>query len=395
MILDEAHNLESQLVGFSEITIDLEKILKEFFLQEEITPDIEKLRKTTPKDDDSWNTYQEWIRGVQQFVVEPKWKETEERIKEMVPNFKDPKVLKKLNELHKKRYSDLDKLREKLVAYFETPSEKWIYEMKKDLRSKHNVVHVSPLDVSGIFKQFIAPLADKFFMMSATITDVDSYCRTIGIPKEEMAFIDLDSPFDPKKSPIYPMMSCDTKYDALKNPANLDKIASSVGFFCNRHKNEKGIVHAGNMTITRAIKEKLGGDDRFLFRLDDVVNQMIYKQHLESPEPTVLVSSSMTEGVSLDDDLGRFQVIVKMPFLSLGDKRVATKSRIDPDWYESQMWSAVLQASGRATRSDTDSSVTYILDNAWGWRFGRAKKRGWLPQSFINRVQGKNEERAR
>jgi Rad3-related DNA helicase len=391
MILDEAHNLESQLVGFADISIDLEKILKEFFLQEEMTPEIEELRRSVPKDDAKFEVFYDWIEKVKRLVVEPKWLETEERIKELAPKFNDPHALNLLKTLHKKRYADIDKLREKLVAYMQTNAVEWVYETKTDMRSKHKVVHASPLRVDGIFQQFIAPLADRFFMMSATITDVDSYCRTMGFDRKEVAFIDFDSPFDPEKSPIYPLNSVDTKYEALKSPTNLDKIAASVNFLCNKHPDEKGIVHAGNMTITRAIKEsdRFKKSDRFLYRLDDVVNQMIYEQHRNSDEPTVMVSSSMTEGISLDDDLGRFQVIVKMPFLSLGDKRVAIKSRLDPDWYESQMWSAVLQASGRATRSDDDESVTYILDKAFPWRFGRAKQRGWLPRQFIERVKSR------
>jgi Rad3-related DNA helicase len=92
----------------------------------------------------------------------------------------------------------------------------------------------------------------------------------------------------------------------------------------------------------------------------------------------------MHTGVSLDDDLSRFQIIVKLPFLSLGDRRVKRKSEIDPDWYLNKMWLTVIQAAGRSTRNEKDESVTYILDKSTPYFLN--KWRSNLPKDFLSRL---------
>ena len=52
----------------------------------------------------------------------------------------------------------------------------------------------------------------------------------------------------------------------------------------------------------------------------------MYEEHLVSKDPTILVSPSLMEGIDLVDDLSRFQIIVKVPYASLGDKHVKKKS---------------------------------------------------------------------
>jgi Rad3-related DNA helicase len=99
---------------------------------------------------------------------------------------------------------------------------------------------------------------------------------------------------------------------------------------------------------------------------------------------SVLLSPSMMEGVDLHDDLADFQIIIKLPWANLGDVRVNKKSKIDPDWYKNRMWLNILQASGRSTRHEEDTSVTYILDSNFDYFL-----KEWqinLPKWFLDRL---------
>jgi hypothetical protein len=62
-----------------------------------------------------------------------------------------------------------------------------------------------------------------------------------------------------------------------------------------------------------------------LFKKEGESNQFILKKHMQSKEPTVIISPSLTTGIDLKDDLSRFQIIVKLPFMSLSDPRVKKK----------------------------------------------------------------------
>jgi len=101
---------------------------------------------------------------------------------------------------------------------------------------------------------------------------------------------------------------------------------------------------------------------RILFARKSSERATCLRTHTESVQPTVLLSPSMSEGFSLDDDLARFQLITKMPYPYLGDQQIAARKDIDPEWYILQTVSTVIQAAGRIVRSDTDHGSTYILD---------------------------------
>jgi len=98
----------------------------------------------------------------------------------------------------------------------------------------------------------------------------------------------------------------------------------------------------------------------------------------------VLLSPSMGTGVSLDDELARFQIIIKLPFMSLGDKRVKEKMSISSNWYRNKMWQEIMQMSGRATRSDDDYCITYILDESMEYFYKMDKNK--LPKWFKDRL---------
>lgn len=99
---------------------------------------------------------------------------------------------------------------------------------------------------------------------------------------------------------------------------------------------------------------------------------------------SVLLSPSMMEGVDLFDDLSRFQVIIKLPWSNLGDARIKIKSQLDGSWYKNLMWVSILQASGRSTRNETDSSITYVLDKNFPYFYNEWKPQ--LPDWFKNRI---------
>jgi Rad3-related DNA helicase len=89
---------------------------------------------------------------------------------------------------------------------------------------------------------------------------------------------------------------------------------------------------------------------------------MLLSEHSESEKPTVIVSPSLTYGVDLKDDLGRFCIVVKLPYLPLSDKRIKRIFEQDKVWYTNSMLNGLVQMCGRCTRSENDFSNTYILD---------------------------------
>jgi len=238
-----------------------------------------------------------------------------------------------------------------------------------------------PFDIKPLAKELFE-MADHVLLMSATISNVQEYAKSIGISEKDYEFIDTDSVFEASKSPIY----CSSKYSlSFKTiEANLPRVLEMVSKICESHKGEKGLIHTHTTAITEQVKRKFNKNNRFLFRDTGVSNEDIIKEHKSRvDEDTILVSPSLDTGVSLDDDLGRFQIIIKAPYLPLGSKRIKKQFDKNPQYYGMKMLDTLIQMSGRCTRSIKDHSVTYILDGAAVKAVTSNKKH--LPKYFLER----------
>jgi Rad3-related DNA helicase len=380
MVFDEAHCIEEQFITFAEFTIDIEHLLGKYFFVNEITQELADLQDTLPTEKTPIKEIKDWIVKVFDEIIAKKYEEGKDKLEEILSDTSLPNsAVAEAVKLHKQHYQ-LDKLYQKISNFITHINRYWIFEFKD------KTIHATPIEVDWIFEQYIAPLADNFIFMSATILDKHIFCKSLGIPEDETAFILEDSPFDPKKSPIYIAPICETNYHALQQKVNLDNIVKGIKLILSKHPNEKGLIHAGNFTLIKYIKDHLK-DNRLLFRYENDTNEVILQKHIaQKNKPTVLVSSSLEEGADLKDDLSRFMVIIKAPFLSLSSKRVSILANIAGDWYFYMMICSLLQMCGRSTRSENDYAKTYILDSKfWAW-FYKAKEKNWLPQQFQKRI---------
>jgi len=165
----------------------------------------------------------------------------------------------------------------------------------------------------------------------------------------------------------------------------LPKMVEAIREILKEHKNQKGIIHAHSFKVAQFIKKNLRSN-RLIFH-DSSDREEALQKHLTSKEPTVLVSPSMSEGVDLRDELARFQVLVKVPYPSLGDKLVKKRMHRWSWWYPMQTIKTIVQSVGRGVRSETDHAVTYILDADWGRFYGKHKD--LFPDAFKAAVQGR------
>jgi Rad3-related DNA helicase len=247
----------------------------------------------------------------------------------------------------------------------------YLFETSKD------GITFMPLKVNKL-SNHLFKYADKVVLMSATIIDPSNFCKSLGIDK--FKYVEAESSFDAKNAPIYCTTKVKLNYHNLKR--SLPKIVKQIKQICEFHKNDKGIIHTHNNTITSFLSNQLT-DERFLAREPGVNNEMIIEQHLANPAPTVLVSPSLSRGVDLKDNLARFQIIVKAPYLPTKDKRIERLMKDDFNWYSNKMLCSVIQSCGRGVRSKKDYCTTYILDGAVVESVVNNKHK--LPKYFIDR----------
>ena len=354
IVCDEASEIEDELVSHYSVEIDYKKF-------DPKRHDLERLQT-----DDPHRSY-EWLQKLVK-VLEKLCLEYSSHMQHSGKNKRLFSLNTNLYRFHKGLYDKVNK-----VIKFWGRSQ-FLTELNE------NGVTFLPLKVDS-FAGDIFNSGDVVILMSASIPDHFELARSLGI--DDYQYIELDSTFDPKKSPIY----CSSKH--FLNYKNMDQVLPDLSKqaieLCNKHKDEKGIIHCHNFKVTEAIKKQVKGDSRYLFREAGVTNEHILNEHKIRKDPTILISPSMTYGISLDDDLGRFQIIMKAPYFPLGSKRIKMLFDQNKEWYTMKMLTALLQACGRCTRSEDDHSVTYILDGTITSTIKRYFKK--LPLHFRSRLQ--------
>jgi Rad3-related DNA helicase len=99
----------------------------------------------------------------------------------------------------------------------------------------------------------------------------------------------------------------------------------------------------------------------------------------------------MDRGIDLPDDLCRVQVVAKIPYPNIKDRRINARMRSKGGsvWYRMQTIRSLVQMTGRGVRSETDRAVTYILDQQFGinlWRQGRFLFPSWWSEALNFRM---------
>lgn len=203
-------------------------------------------------------------------------------------------------------------------------------------------------------------LTDHNLFMSATITE--SYAFDIlGLKKDETEIIQLPSVFPPENKPLFFIGKQSLNYNTMKEPETIETIKNQMRKIVEFHTDKKGLVlvpsfYLGNqlsygVKYTRVFEHKSGAN------LSDLVSE--FKAYKGS---SILVSPSIYEGLSFDEDAARFQIIVKSPFDSLGDKRIKYIADNYPKIYQEMTLLKIIQGTGRGVRSPTDQCSSFFLD---------------------------------
>jgi ATP-dependent DNA helicase DinG len=79
--------------------------------------------------------------------------------------------------------------------------------------------------------------------MSATILDSKTFCRSLGLPYDEVKFIHIESDFPLEHRPIYPLNIAYLNINNLQLQDVKTKISMTIDNLMKLHRNHKGIIH--------------------------------------------------------------------------------------------------------------------------------------------------------
>jgi ATP-dependent DNA helicase DinG len=369
LVLDEAHAVESEVSDFKSFTIFNEIITG--FLPKLNIPD------KSEYDIETWIAFGTELREKLLNFIDKASTILEKNIEEF------PFTEKNLIDAITKE-KDLTTI----IEDMRSNKENWIVtSVEKAANNQLRKVLVTPIDVSPYFKNILDTGSISLFM-SATILSKDYLCKIGGLKTDQVKFIRVqESNFPVKNRPIYLMNIAWLNAKTMNQ--SLPAIANAVNNIMSIHKNEKGIIHTTSYSQLRFIKENISKENaiRLIETGSKFDRNETLQRHYKSSKPTVLISPSLYLGVDLKDDLSRFQIIVKIPYADLTDRKVSVMKQRDPNWYT---WNTVLrlvQAYGRSIRSKDDFAHTYILDSSISYLLKQAKEMSpkWFLDAIIQR----------
>jgi len=364
LIIDEAHNTEAELAKFISIVFSTK-----------FANDVLNVKRPNQDDDD---IIFKWVKQKYKPALTKHIKTLLSTIESMNEN----SDMDKFSELSKK-YESLDKHICKVNRFIDGYDKKnWIMNVSAYESGKNNKKYeFKPIDLSNDSDETLFKFGERVLMLSATIVDNDVFCRSLGIKKQDVAYMRAASPFDVENKPIHYMPVGSMSKNNIEQ--TLPIMTEAIKMLLEQHADDKGIIHCVSFKVANHIVQNLRSN-RLLIH-DSINREEILKLHLSSKEPTVLISPSMSEGVNLADDASRFQIICKVPFPYLGDVMVKKKMERDSKWYVYMTAKTVIQSLGRSIRSENDHAISYILDSDWDLFF--TKNSSMFPEDFVASIK--------
>jgi Rad3-related DNA helicase len=359
IVMDECHTLENHLIDFDALKIT-EWRCKRYNIRF-------KLNKTIPEALD-------WMRADYLPKMEQVKSKMEQECEDIQFRAEDGDRLTKAETKKLQEYEALsDHLDEVCVMLARKPEE---VEQNFVLVHEPLTFQFKRLYGAYTFHRLVKPMANKFLFMSSTILNQRGFCKDLGIPLEESAFLSLDSDFPVDNRPVYyiPTMKMNAGWNAPELSKERREMADGIVKIVESYEDQTGVIHTGNFKIAEWLVRELknakvphnihhhnpdSGNDR-----NDVIEAFT-----NDPKPSILISPSSTEGLDLKEDLGRFAIFAKVPFGNLGDQWIKRRMELSSEWYQRQALINIIQGGGRVVRSKDDWGHVYIMDGSFAYLY--------------------------
>jgi Rad3-related DNA helicase len=347
MVLDEAHNIEDKLMQRLEVNI----------FNKSLENDI---KKTIPLSMMSLEDPVDWI-----LYLESLYESYQEVAVQKMPKNKADRINRTKFRL------------QELVTNLEETPENWVVD-----KISGGVVF-KPLSVDRYAEDRLFRHADTCLFMSATILDMNLFCKWLGIDPQEAYQIRVKSNFPASARPVHLKIVGNMSRRSINRTA--PKTIPILEKIINYHRFEKGLIHTHNYNCQNYIINKIKNNR--LIGHNSRNREYQLRKFEKSSENLVLVSPSMSEGVDLPYEKCQFQVIYKVPFPYLGDRQVNQRRKKDPKWYAYKTVMTLLQAYGRGMRAEDDYCETYILDGNIRMLLNNPLYRNLVPEFFKEAIQ--------
>ena len=211
--------------------------------------------------------------------------------------------------------------------------------------------------------------------MSATIGNPKMFCEELGLVPDETAFVQVGySSFPLENRPVFTRETGGLLTKKGQTEADWRQTAKTIVDIMEQHPDTQGMILPYTDKIENKMAElikeispqqakRLIQHDKSAHGRDAAIDEW------KSSSGGVIMSTYLNQG--FDGKEAGFCIVVKLPYLSLGDIRTLKKMKANAAWYSQQTGIALAQMCGRAVRSRTDSANTYIIDPSFWFQYSK------------------------
>lgn len=247
-----------------------------------------------------------------------------------------------------------------------------------------------------------APLAERYLfreipsvlLVSATVRP--KTLDYLGIARADADFWEERSTFPIARRPVIHIPTAKLTHTASEMV--LRQWLVRIGQIMRARPGVRGIIHTGSYQRARYISDGLRERYPDLHRLllwhrsganwqgsgRDLAQAMEEFRTRPVGNGLWLISPAVTTGYDFADDLCRVQIITKVPFPDTRSEVVKARTARDADYGMYLAMQTLVQSVGRSTRSETDWSETFVIDDQVTWFIGKyGKQAGFAPRWFL------------
>lgn len=352
VLVSNCHNTESEVINFLTLTINTDELHK-YNIRKHIT---------FPHESDSIKEKFDWLTKDAYKIFNKLYNEDFEDLGQLTPGSSE--------------YINLTKrlgFIENIISGINM-AKTYNAKMNNGICIQNGKVEITFKPIFGKYfaTKYLLDYADKVLAMSATVFDKKQFCKDLGVDEKDAIFISCDSPIPSDRRPVINLDAVNLSYQYKEE--NKPILLNIIKEIMSHHLNERGIIHTVNYDIAKYIIDNMNSDRLIMPKGKERQSMIEYFKNSKRND-LILISPSLTEGISLDDDLSRFTVVCKIPYGNLGDPWIKERMNRDGRWYENETIQTLVQMTGRSVRSKEDFAVAYILDSSFNWFYNKTRDR--------------------
>lgn len=235
------------------------------------------------------------------------------------------------------------------------------YDHSFEYDEKEYKMLIKPIFVGDMSKKI---MSEYNLFMSATISP-EFMKTTMQLDSATTAFVGLDPVYPPENKQIIFCGNKRLNYSTMKDPATIQYLQDVVREIVSNASDDglKGLMLTPSFAVGEVLSTAIPRGTKVFLQKSGIKIDALVKEFKEfKGGPAILISPSIYEGLDFADDLSRYQIIVKAPFPSLGDKRMSYIANNYPDVYKIITIKKIIQGIGRSIRNKDDYALTFILD---------------------------------